>query len=67
MYSLYGTEVKVKQVCTSLAAADENKGQQNMKSETAYTKIDKTQLTSPNSFLEALPQTFAPVRAPHFL
>lgn len=33
-----------------------------MKAETAYTKIGKTQLTSPNSLLETLPQTFASVR-----
>lgn len=46
MYSLYGIAVKVKQVCTSLAVVGENKSQQNMKAETAYTEIGKTQLNS---------------------
>lgn len=67
MYLVYGIEVQVKQVCTSLAVADENKGQQNMKTETAYPKVGKTSLTSPNSLLEALPQTFSPVRVSYFL
>lgn len=60
MYLVY--RIEVKQVCTSLEVADENKGQQNMKAETAFTKISKTWLTSPNLDLEALPQTFASVR-----